>query len=333
MNRQEFERQGNPRWREAEILLDGLDNIKAHNPEKSGRLPVVFRQLCSDLALAEQRMYGSQLCDRLNALVIRAHEHLYRTRGTGIDRFLKAVFTTFPRAVRKEAALFWLCTALFLVPCIAMAVLVNHDLRWADATLGPDGMADIQGMYGGDSDGDTEDYLKERHGGSNFMMFGFYIYNNIGIDFRIFAGGILAGIGTAFFLLYNGFHIGAVIGYVHHSCDPEQLYRFTAGHSALELIAMVIAGIAGMRLGIGVINPGRLSRGAAIREATRRALPLIVGAAVMTLLAAAVEGFWSAQPFPTNVKYTVGIVMWVLVIGYLALCGRNFSGKSEGGAP
>ena len=41
-------------------------------------------------------------------------------------------------------------------------------------------------------------------------MFGYYIRNNTGIGFQTFAGGLLLGLGTLFFLVFNGFYIGAV---------------------------------------------------------------------------------------------------------------------------
>ena len=75
-------------------------------------------------------------------------------------------------------------------------------------------------------------------------MFCFYIMNNIGIDFRIYAGGILACLGTFFFLIYNGVFFGAVIAYIHIACEPQAFYTFVAGHSSFELIAMVISGMA-----------------------------------------------------------------------------------------
>ncbi len=54
----------------------------------------------------------------------------------------------------------------------------------------------------------------ERSADSDFAMFGFYIFNNIGIGFRTFAMGILAGVGTVFTLFYNGLVIGGVAGYL-----------------------------------------------------------------------------------------------------------------------
>ena len=322
MDRRQFEAERERSWVEAENLIDALDKIKHHNPEHSGRLPEIFRRLCNDLALAEQRMYGAKLCDRLNRLIIRAHQHLYRRNSRGFEAFIRAIFTTFPQAVRAEWRLLVICTSLFVIPVIAISLMVQFDLRWADAILGPQGMEEIQLMYGKNASAisDTRGEL-----GSDFLMFCFYIMNNVSIDFKIFAGGLLACLGTAFFLLYNGIYYGGVIGYIHHSCDPERFYLFTSGHASVELVAMVISGMAGGRLGLGIIAPGRLRRRDALRVAAKRALPLIIGAAVMTFIAAGIEGFWSGHDFPPSVKYPVGIGLWILVIGYLVFSGRSFS--------
>ena len=57
-------------------------------------------------------------------------------------------------------------------------------------------------------DGMAEAYSKGfaegRSGDQDAAMAGFYVYNNVGIAFRCFATGILFGLGSLFFLLYNG---------------------------------------------------------------------------------------------------------------------------------
>ena len=159
--------------------------------------------------------------------------------------------------------------------------------------------------------------------GSNFMMFGFYIQNNVSIDFRVFAGGIVAGLGTIFFTIYNGLYIGAAAGYANYACNPEAFWSVVSGHSSFELLGVVVAAMAGMRLGMGVLKPGRLSRSKSIAASAKQSLPLIFGAAGMTALAAVVEGFWSAQPYPPAVKYGVGIFFWVLHLVYFTLLGRG----------
>ena len=158
------------------------------------------------------------------------------------------------------------------------------------------------------------------------MMFAHYIQNNVGIDFRLFAGGILYGVGTLFFLIYNGIYFGAVIGYVTAAGDPEKLWRFVAGHSSFELLGMLVVGMAGLKMGFSLLAPGQLSRSQALSKAGRDCLPLLIGGASITALAAVVEGFWSAQPISAEVKYTVGISFWGLHLVYFVFAGRRAHG-------
>ena len=92
----------------------------------------------------------------------------------------------------------------------------------------------------------------------------FYIKNNIGISFQVFAGGILFGIGTLFFLLFNGIFIGAVFGHLIQIGYSETILSFAVGHSSFELIAIVISGVAGLKLAAALVNPGKLSRSSAL---------------------------------------------------------------------
>ena len=313
-----FEERRAAEWVELDRLITSVEKGK---PEPGvEELPKRFREACADLALARHRMYSAQLIDRLNTLVIRGYKLLYRSRRRGWEAVAGFVFAGFPRTVRAEWRLFWLCSAIFWVPFFAMMASAWLNIDWIRAVLGPEQMASVESMYGGEEEQISA--FREMFG-SNFMMFSFYIRNNVGIDFQIFAGGILACLGTIFYLAFNGIYIGAVAGYVHYACNPQSFWTFVAGHSSYELLGMVVAGMAGMRLGLGILNPGRLPRGRAIAEAAKRALPLIYGAAAMTALAAVVEGFWSAQRMAPEVKYSVGIAGWLLHVAYFLMMGRG----------
>jgi uncharacterized membrane protein SpoIIM required for sporulation len=314
----DFEQQNAERWRVYEQLVTQME--KGQTGAEAEQLPRLFRELSLDLSLAESRMYGAHITERLNELVIRGYELIYRTRRGSWEKVFHFVVAGFPRAVRAEWRLFWLCNAVFWLPFFAMMLSAEHDIRWVQAVLGANGMMSMEQMYGGKEE--QLSHLRSEYG-SNFMMFCFYIYNNVAIDFRIFAGGMVAGLGTLFFLVFNGFHIGAAAGYVNHACNPESFWTFVAGHSSFELLGMVVAGMAGMRLGLAILRPGRLPRVRALVEASKQALPLIYGAALMTTLAAVVEGFWSAQRLPSELKYTVGIVFWILHIAYFWFAGRR----------
>lgn len=314
----DFEHKNQERWAEYERLVGEME--KGRMVPGAERMPRRFRELCVDLSLAESRMYGARVRERLNGLVIRGYELIYRTRRTGWRDAAEFMVAGFPQAVRREWRLFLLCNLVFWLPFFATLFSTQHDIRWTQALLGAEGMASMEQMYGGKEE--QLAHLRSEYG-SNFEMFCFYIYNNVAIDFRIFAGGMAAGLGTLFFLLFNGLHLGAAAGYVNHACNPESFWSFVSGHSSYELLGMTVSGMAGMKLGLAILRPGRLPRVRALAEATKDALPLIYGAALLTTLAAVIEGFWSAQAIPSMVKYVFGITGWVLCGVYFLMAGRR----------
>lgn len=319
----DFEHRNEERWAAYERLVDDLERGKPGHD--AAGLPRRFRELCVDLSLAEHRLYGERLTRRLNALVIRGYELIYRNRRGGRERVVWFLAVGLPQAVRREWRLFALCSAAFWLPFLAVMGSAAVDLEWVQSILGADGMASMDQMYGGREM--QIEHLRSEYG-ANFMMFGHYINHNVGIDLQIFAGGIAGGVGTLLFLLFNGIYLGAAAGYVNEAGDPESFWTFVCGHSSFELLGMVVAGMAGMRLGLALLKPGRLPRVRALAEAAQRALPLIVGAMVLTMLAAAVEGFWSAQLLPSGLKYGVGIAGWILLGCYFTLAGRGVADGS-----
>ena len=142
----DFEHQNAERWAEYERLVARVEDGKP-TPEAS-QLPRRFHELCLDLSLAQSRMYGSRITERLNALVIRGYEVIYRTRRGGWENVVAFLAVDFPQAVRREWRLFWLCSAVFWLPFFAMMLSAEHDIRWIQAVLGADGMASMEQMYG-----------------------------------------------------------------------------------------------------------------------------------------------------------------------------------------
>jgi uncharacterized membrane protein SpoIIM required for sporulation len=165
--------------------------------------------------------------------------------------------------------------------------------------------------------------LGMREADTNLVMFGFYIWNNVRIGFQTFAGGLAFGVGSIWFLASNGVVIGAVAGYLTQIGYARTFWSFVAGHSSFELIAIVLSGAAGLRLGLAVIAPGDLSRKAALVAAAKPAVRVMYGAAVLFLIAAFVEAFWSPHTaIPFGAKIAVGAAGWVVLASYFAFAGR-----------
>jgi uncharacterized membrane protein SpoIIM required for sporulation len=154
-------------------------------------------------------------------------------------------------------------------------------------------------------------------------MAGFYVHNNVGIAFRCFATGILFGAGSLFFLVYNGLVIGTVAGYVTQAGHGGNILTFMSGHAPFELTAIVISGAAGLRMGYSLIATEGLTRFASLRRAAPEIARLVVGAAVMLVIAALIEGFWSPSSIPATIKWVFSGVGWLFVITYLGFAGRR----------
>ena len=282
-------------------------------------LPHRFRCLCHDLALVRDRNYSAALGDDLHRRVLAVHQRIYgagKPEGGAVLRFLAGGF---PALVRREWRAVTAAFLLLLVPLLAMLAAIQV---WPDAAyllLAPETVSEIEDMYSPSA----RHLGRPRAASSEWAMWGFYIANNVRIDFQAFAGGIAFGLGTIFYLLYNALFIGAVAGHLTQIGFAATFWGFVAGHSAFELTGAALSGAAGLKLGIALVAPGRRSRLAALKENSRVAVHLLYGAALLTFLAAFVEAFWSPlQGMPLTLKVGVGIVLWLLTGAYLLFAGR-----------
>lgn len=316
MSRSRFTTEREPRWNRLGRLLTNLESRRTPAPDQSGELPSLYRSICEDLSLARYREYGPALETRLNALALRAYHQLHGARLGLVKRLLRFITVGFPRAVRSEARLMMLCSLLFWGPFLGFLVAGSVAPEWVFAALPSEMAATLGESFGGDGP-------IQRRSESDVMMFGHYIRNNVGIDFRTYSAGLLAGVGALYVLTSNAIVLGAAFGYAWAQGFGETFLRFVVGHGAPELWALVISGAAGLRLGLAWIAPGRRPRNIAMREDGLHSLKLVVGAGFMTTCAAFIEAFWSATDFSLAVKLSVGGPLWVFVPLWLLLAGRR----------
>jgi uncharacterized membrane protein SpoIIM required for sporulation len=282
-------------------------------------MPSRFRRLCQSLALAAERRYSADLVDRLNRLALRGHHALYANRRRESQQVLDFMLAGFPRLVREEWRLVAAAALLFFGPLLGLIALLQASPDFVHYLLSPGQIASFHEMY---DPGNRRVGMRESD--ASMMMFGVYIWNNVRIGFQTFAGGLFAGVGSAWFLGANGMIIGAVAGYLTQVGYSETFWSFVAGHSSLELLAIVLSGAAGFKLGLAIIAPGNLSRKAALMAAARPAVRIMYGAAVMFFAAAFVEAFWSPiTEVGFQIKVIVGICGWILLLAYFTLAGRR----------
>lgn len=325
MKQGQFEQLYQPLWQLLELQIIALE--KKDGQLKSAELASFasrYRRLCHFHALAKDRHYSSHLVDKLGDLVVRGHQQLYRRKQPFFQQFTSFIVAGFPRLVREQQAYIWWATALLYVPglLVYLAILWQPDLVYTITT--PEQVSSFETMY----DPANRTLGAARESDTNVQMFGFYISNNIGVSFRTFASGILFGVGSIFFLVFNGLLMGAVAGHLTNAQFTDTFFSFVVGHGSFELTAICISGAAGLKLGHALLSPGNFSRVESLKRASAIAIKLVYGVIIMLVIAAFIEAFWSSNNIlmPWQ-KYLVGGFLWTLVIAYLVFSGRQLRGE------
>lgn len=328
VKQQQFEQSHQPFWSRFEVLLDELEasagkrapwrkKQQQHTePTDLHRFPADYRRLCAHYAMALERRYSSALIAHLHTMVMRGQACLYRRPERWLWTGVQFLMNGLPSVIRRHSRVLLVASLLFWLPAIVLGFVCYQLPDTIFMVSDSVSVAQYESMY--DPASDHLGRRQERAADSRFAMFGFYIWNNVSIGFRTFAAGLLFGLGTIFFLIYNGIQIGSVAGYLSWRGYIETFWGFVAGHSAFELSAICICGAAGLVLGQALWIPGTKSRLHALQEAAKDAVQLMIGGMLMLFMAAFIEAYWSPlRSVPAMTKYLVGLSFWVLLLMYL----------------
>jgi uncharacterized membrane protein SpoIIM required for sporulation len=299
-------------WRE-------LDDLVRRSGRRAGRLGgdgvlrlgELYRAAAADLAFARRRWPGDPVVGRLEDLVGRARHLVYAA----------------PR--RRFSALRFLATGYWrLVAERPLFLGVSAVLLFTPALLAGGWALDDPGAAGGLVPEEYRSVTEPRTQGSDLGFstseeagFAAEIFtNNIRVTFFAFAGGMTAGVLTAFVLLVNGTLLGTIAGLAWGAGNGAPFVELVAAHGVLELSCIVVAGAAGLRLGWAIVEPGRLPRGAALRREARRAVLIALGTAPWLVLAGLVEGFLTPSGLGVAPALAIGFAFGAL---YWALLGAR----------
>ncbi|HEY0821559.1 MAG TPA: stage II sporulation protein M, partial [Rhizobacter sp.] len=236
-----FEAQNAALWQELEDALDraekrsrdkGTDRkAKAAGkprPLDGARLAELYRRACEHLALAQARAYPIHLTQRLESLTQRAHRLIYRRHDYGVARLRQLVLVDFPQAVRAQGRYLLVAALLFFAPAIAAGLACYADPGFILHLVDVQQAQDFDAMYSESA----RSIGRTRNADTDWTMFGYYVMHNIGIGFQCFAGGLFLGLGSVFFMVFNGVIIGGVAGYLTGRGHTENFWSFVVTHGA-----------------------------------------------------------------------------------------------------
>jgi uncharacterized membrane protein SpoIIM required for sporulation len=321
-------------WEQLDALVRTAQarGLRVLRPEQVAQLSPLYRDACADLSRAEAARYGAPLVEYLQGLAAAAHGIVYgaaRSRWSlagGRRASMRLAVEAFPRAVRRHWVAMLVAFLLFFVPFFGGFFATLVDPGFALRIVPEAQLRPLLDAY-------RQGFSSARGAGADVAMAGFYVNNNVGIALRCFATGLFFGLGSAFYLVENGLSTGAIMGYVAAHGAGDNILTFVVGHGSLELGAIVLAGGAGLSLGWSIVAPGERTRVASLQSTAKSVVIVVFGAAAMLLVAAAVEGFWSASALPAGVKRGVGATLLTVVMAYIVLAGRrpHASADAEGG--
>lgn len=314
MKQQDFIRLNKSNWELLEKVITDEALIIEHD------VPKLYRQISHDLATAKARQYSPELVLRLNNLLLSGQARLYKTQNRFISSIIGFFTVNFKNSLSDiRSYVIWAHILFYGFAAISAAIVIMYPDE-VGVFVPSSTISSMESMY----DPSSEHYAKERASDSDFLMFGHYIRNNISIAFQCFVGGAIVGLGTLFYLLYNAVFFGAITGHIINIDYGSTFFSFVITHGSFELTAIVLSAAAGGVIGKHLIAPGQYSRIESLKQAGKRTFPVIIGCFILLILAAFVEAFWSSSRIiPNEVKYIVGGLCWLWVLGFVFSRGQN----------
>jgi uncharacterized membrane protein SpoIIM required for sporulation len=298
-----------PHWERLTTLVAAASQsrLKGLSRSELQELALLYRQVASDLSTLRQDKTSAALAAQVNHLLARAHHIIYSSRKSTWRNFFLFLRDGYPLVFRQQIQYVFTALVMLLAGALVAAAFTLADARFATPILGPAVMQGVERheMW-------THSIVSIAPQAASAIM-----TNNLSVSFIAFAGGLLFGVGSTYLLFFNGLMLGAVAVVCQKAGMAVDLWSFVVPHGSLELPAIVIAGAAGLRLGHGMLFPGIYRWKDSVARAGREAARLVSGVIPLLFIAGSLEGFFSPSGAPVALKFSVGAVLFVLLLLWL----------------
>jgi len=326
---EEFARRKAPEWRAFRAAAAEYASKGTVPAARAVPFARAYRDVAADLSAARAMGAPRDVLFELNSLVALGHSVVYRRRvgprGPSLLEVPRFLLSGFPALLLRHRRPFALALALFFVPAGLG--------YWFVATT-PGGIhAVFPSLSGVISPGG-----RDEGGAINPMpaaLTSFYWVNNTLATLFCFAGGVAAGLGTAYVLGVNGMILGALAA---HFASQEALARFwpqVLPHGITELLGIFVSATAGLIVGNAVWRPGPWSRRDALVVAGRDAMLLVAGAVFLIVVSGVIESYFTRSTDDDAVRNVFAAAAGVAVLAWLGAAWghRSATGAASPSAP
>jgi uncharacterized membrane protein SpoIIM required for sporulation len=299
-----------PEWEALESAVSRSYRGAQAGPETTELIRLYLRAT-SHLAEVQSRYHDPAVVEYLNGLVARAHGTIYGSETRTLRAGLALFGGRYRQALHRTAAHILVITALLLGTGLATGAWVAVSPEARAGVLPPASREAVERA-------DRSSSMAEL-GGAEVSTYIFQ--NNVRVAFLAFALGITLAIGTLFVVVQNAVFIGLLAGAFHAGGKADIFWSLVLPHGFLEIMAICIAGGAGLRIGWSLIDPGDRPRSVALQEEATDAVLVVIGVIPAVAIAALIEGFVTGRTGFPLLEVGLGAVV---ALAYLAfLFGRR----------
>lgn len=266
-------------------------------------MALLYRQVAADLSVLRQDSTARTYSVHVNQLLARAHHIIYSGRKTNLLTLFRFLRDQYPAIFQKQIGYVLVSLLVTLAGGLFGAVVTISHPEFMRHLLGPEMIATMERheMW-------TKSVVSVAPMESSFLM-----THNLTVSFGAFSTGIFFGLGTLYFMAFNGLLLGVIGAACYHYDMSVSLWSFVAPHGSLELPSILIAGAAGFRLGHAMLFPSALRWKESVARGGIEATQLVSGVIPLLIIAGCLEGFFSPSNAPIWLKFTIGGILFTLL--------------------
>jgi len=304
------------RWKDFEKILNQKEKLPPDD------LAAMFIQVTDDLSYCRTFYPNTETERFLNGLAGRMHYKIYRNKKETGNRLLNFWKTDFPVILFEIRRYLYFSVILFLFFALIGAYSTAYDKDFVRSILG-DAYVDMTNEN--IKNGDPMAVYKQAN---EIDMFLAITLNNILVAFRAFAMGMLIIVGTIKVIMFNGIMLGA-FQYYFYQADVFLESVFTIWvHGTLEIFAIIVAGAAGILLGMSFLMPKTYTRKQSFMQGARKGVKIMIGIVPVFIIAGFLEGFitrYTGAPYFLRGAIILGSL--ILIIWYFFLYPKKIVKK------
>ena len=315
-------------WQRLDRAVTALEkgSVRRISDEDLLALPVLYRQAASSLAVARETSLDAATLAYLESLVRRAWFQVYGPRtsfGAWLGRFLGGGWSAAVRAIWLEICVAF---AVMVAGTVAGWVLVAQNSEWYYALV-PGDFADAR------RPGASREALAQTLGGAGsgegLGVFATYLFsNNSAVSIMAFALGFAFGIPTLLLLIHNMAVLGAMLWLFAGAGLGWEFAAWLSIHGTTELLAILLAGAAGLHVGRSMAFPGQRAVLVAASDSGKRAAQVMAGVVLMLAVAGLLEGYARQLVTQPAARAGIGLTMLLAWASYFVGPGRRNKGHA-----